>query len=106
MDDILCATKNAEFKQRMFERLVKDYGVKDQGLLNTYLDVQVEQYIDANKIHETKYYEDIIKRFDLSKAHSSRIPAETDMRLTVEDIYIRIGGRNVLRTASYFHILS
>ena len=29
VDDILCATKNAEFKQRMFERLVKYYGIKD-----------------------------------------------------------------------------
>ncbi|RMX62449.1 hypothetical protein DD238_008264 [Peronospora effusa] len=37
------------------------------------------------KQEKKKYCEEIINRFDFSKAHSSRIPMETNMRLTVED---------------------
>lgn len=85
VDDILCATNNAEFKKRMFEKLDSDYGLKDQGLLNTYLGVQVEQNADSIKIHQTKYCEDIIERFNFADAHPSRIPMETNMRLTVKD---------------------
>ncbi|GMF53554.1 unnamed protein product, partial [Phytophthora fragariaefolia] len=40
VDDILCATKNEEFKKKMFNQLNEDYGLKDQGLLNTYLGIE------------------------------------------------------------------
>ncbi|KAG6614430.1 Integrase catalytic core protein [Phytophthora cinnamomi] len=85
VDDILCATNNVEFKKRMFEQLDQDYGLKEQGLLNTYLGVQVEQNADSIKIHQTKYWEEIIERFHFVDAHPSRIPMETNMRLTVKD---------------------
>ncbi|POM59370.1 Integrase catalytic core protein [Phytophthora palmivora] len=91
VDDILCATNNVEFKERMFEQLDKDYGLKDQGLLNTYLGVQVEQNLDSIKIHQTKYCEEILERFSFQDAHPSRIPMETNMRLTVKDT--DVGGR-------------
>ena len=32
-DDILCATKNVGFKERVFKKLDDDYGLKDQGVL-------------------------------------------------------------------------
>ncbi|CAI5716915.1 unnamed protein product [Peronospora effusa] len=73
VDDILCATKNAEFKQEMFERLDKNYGLKDQGLLNTYLGVQVEQTSDAIKIHQKKYCEEIIERFDFNQVAKKNV---------------------------------
>lgn len=60
------------FKQKMFERLDSNYGLNDEGLLTTYLGVQFEQKKGANKIHQTKYSEEIIERFDFSKAHLSR----------------------------------
>ncbi|POM75488.1 mitochondrial protein [Phytophthora palmivora] len=69
----------------MFEKLDMDYGLKDQGLLNTYLGVQVEQNEDSIKIHQTKYCEEVIERFNFTDAHPSRIPMETNMRLTVKD---------------------
>ncbi|KAK1931543.1 Retrovirus-related Pol polyprotein from transposon TNT 1-94 [Phytophthora citrophthora] len=62
-----------------------DYGLKDQGLLNTYLGVQVEQNEDSIKIHQTKYCEKVIERFNFTDAHPSKIPMETTMRLTVKD---------------------
>ncbi|KAG6623897.1 Integrase catalytic core protein [Phytophthora cinnamomi] len=85
VDDILCATNNVKFKKRMFEQLDQDYGLKDQGLLNTYLGVQVEQNADSIKIHQAKYCEEIIERFHFVDAHPRRIPMETNMRLTVKD---------------------
>ncbi|CAI5723241.1 unnamed protein product [Peronospora destructor] len=54
VDDILCATENADFKTNMFQKLDKDYGLKDQGFFNTYLGVEVEQNENSIKIHQTK----------------------------------------------------
>ena len=46
VNDILCATPNVEFEQKMFCKLDVDYGLKDQGRLKTYLGVEVEQNMD------------------------------------------------------------
>ena len=59
--------------------------MKDQGLLSTYFGVQVERSGDAIKIHQTKYCEDVINRFNFGDAHASRIPMETNIRLAVND---------------------
>nr|CCA21002.1 copiatype polyprotein putative [Albugo laibachii Nc14] len=85
VDGIFCATKNVEFKNKIFEQLDKRYGLKDQGLLSTYLGVQVEQTDTSIKIHQTKYCQEIIERFNFINAHSSRIPMETNTGLTVVD---------------------
>ncbi|GMF43837.1 unnamed protein product [Phytophthora fragariaefolia] len=85
VDDILCATKNEEFKKKMFNQLNEDYGLKDQGLLNTYLGIEVEQNDRSIKIHQTMYCEQILERFGFSDAHPSRIPMETKLRLTMND---------------------
>ncbi|OWZ03026.1 Copia type Polyprotein [Phytophthora megakarya] len=85
VDGILCAIKNEDFKKKIFQKLDEDYGLKDQGLLNTYLAVEVGQNDNSIKIHQTKYCEDVIERFNFSDAHASRIPMETKMRLTVND---------------------
>ncbi|OWY91605.1 Copia type Polyprotein, partial [Phytophthora megakarya] len=39
VDDILCATRNEDFKKRLFSELNETYGIKDQGLVSTYLGV-------------------------------------------------------------------
>ncbi|GMF18399.1 unnamed protein product [Phytophthora fragariaefolia] len=85
VDDILCATKNEEFKKKMFNQPNEDYGIKNQGFLNTYLGIEVEQNDRSIKIHQTKYCEQISERFGFNDAHPSRIPMETILRLTVND---------------------
>ena len=85
VDDILCATNEAKLKNRMFEQLDKKYGVKDQGLLNSYLGVKVEQTLDAVKIHQTRYCEEILERYQFQDAHPSSIPMEKNMRLSVKE---------------------
>ncbi|KAE8981056.1 hypothetical protein PF011_g22184 [Phytophthora fragariae] len=85
VDDILCATKDEQFKKKMFEQLNEDYGIKDQGLLSTYLGVEVEQNEQSIKVHQTLYCEQILEKFGFSDAHPSRIPMETTLRLTVTD---------------------
>ena len=66
----------------MFQNLNADYGVKYHGLLSTYMGVQVEHSNDAIKIHQAKYCGEIIKRFKFGDVHASRIPMETNIRLT------------------------
>ncbi|POM62265.1 Copiatype Polyprotein [Phytophthora palmivora] len=74
--DILCATSNEEFKNRMF----------NQGPLSIYLGVEVEQSDGSTKLHQTHYREGIIGKFDFGAAYPSRIPMETKLRLTVTDV--------------------
>ena len=67
-DNILCVTMNVKFKQHVFKRLSKYYGFEGQGLLNKYSGVQVDQKSDAFRIHQMNNCEEIIERFDFSKA--------------------------------------
>ncbi|KAG3063695.1 hypothetical protein PI124_g22600 [Phytophthora idaei] len=85
VDDIICATKDEEFKKKMFSQLNEDYGIKDQGILNTYLGVQVEHGDGSMKIHQAQYCEQILEKFGFDEARPSRIPMETNLRLTVND---------------------
>ncbi|KAG3012430.1 hypothetical protein PC121_g15203 [Phytophthora cactorum] len=69
----------------MFSQLNEDYGIKDQGILDTYLGVQVEHGDGSMKIHQAQYCEQILEKFGFDEAHPSRIPMETNLRLTVND---------------------
>ncbi|OWZ04703.1 hypothetical protein PHMEG_00023350 [Phytophthora megakarya] len=70
IDDIVCATRNEEFKMPMFEKLDEDYGLKDQSLLNTYLGVQVEPNDTFIKVHQTKRCEGILEQFNFADTHA------------------------------------
>lgn len=85
VDDILCALENADLKTNMFSKLDKDYGLKDQCFLNTYLGVEVEQNKNTIKIHQTKYRGEMKERFNFGDAHTNRIPMETTLQLTTSD---------------------
>lgn len=43
VDDIVVATKDEKSKNILFEDLDQEYGLKDQGLLTAYLEVEVNQ---------------------------------------------------------------
>lgn len=70
----------------MFEQLDEEYGIKDQGLLSTYLGVEVEQNEQSIEIYQTQYCEQFLEKFGFTDAHPSRIPMETTLRLTVTDM--------------------
>ena len=42
VDDILIATNNVDYKKNLLYDLNNAYGIKDQGLLTQYLDVEVK----------------------------------------------------------------
>ncbi|POM61640.1 hypothetical protein PHPALM_29317 [Phytophthora palmivora] len=84
-DDILCTTKDEEFKKRTFSKLDEDYGLKDQEQLSIYLGVEVKQDQQSIKIHQAQYCEQILDPFGFRDTQSSRIPVEIIQRLTVND---------------------
>lgn len=59
--------------------LNKSYGMKDQGLLSTYLGVQVEENEHSTRSNRQK----VIESFDFGNAQPSRISMETKIRLIV-----------------------
>ncbi|POM81884.1 Hypothetical protein PHPALM_74 [Phytophthora palmivora] len=49
---------------------------KDEGFLNTYLGMDVNQRENAINIHQNKYCEEVIEHFKFTEAHACRIPME------------------------------
>ena len=74
VDDIPCATKDDALKNEVFTRLDHSYGLKDQGLLNKYLGVEVKRNDTSTKIHQTQYRNSNLTNFNFAEAHKSRIP--------------------------------
>ncbi|KAE9281523.1 hypothetical protein PR003_g27655 [Phytophthora rubi] len=81
LDDILVATNNEEFKTQLFQELNDAYGIKDQGLLTSYLGVEVDQTPEAITIRQGKYAREILAKLGYEQAHSVGNPMEVNARL-------------------------
>lgn len=81
VDDILVATNDEQSKKDLFAQLDKEYGIKDQGLLNEYLGVKVEQTTERITIHQGKYAREIPSKFGYQNAHAVGNPMEVNLRL-------------------------
>ncbi|KAE9170115.1 hypothetical protein PF005_g27686 [Phytophthora fragariae] len=81
VDDILVATDDEAKKCELFKALDKAYGIKDQGLLTSYLGVEVEQTEEHVTIRQSKYAREILETFGYLNAHAVGNPMETNVRL-------------------------
>ncbi|POM80958.1 Integrase catalytic core protein [Phytophthora palmivora] len=72
VDGLICAPNSEDFKCGIFDKLGKDYGIKDLGLLHKYLGIRKSQSI--NNIMLKRYWHDL-------DSNSSAIPMETTLRL-------------------------
>ncbi|GMF44620.1 unnamed protein product [Phytophthora fragariaefolia] len=81
VDDILVATNDEHYKNGLFEDLNRAYGIKDQGLLSQYLDVEVEQTSERIIIRQEKYAREILAKFGYEDAHAVGNPMEVNSRL-------------------------
>jgi hypothetical protein len=75
------ATNNEEFKTKLFQELNDAYGIKDQGLLTSYLGVEVEQTSERITIRQGKYAREILAKLGYQEAHSVGNPMEVNARL-------------------------
>jgi uncharacterized protein (UPF0147 family) len=82
VDDILCATNKEQLKVELFHNLDTEYGVKDQGLLNEYLGIEVEQDDENIAIHQTKYTKKILEKYGYENSHKTGNPMQSNMHLT------------------------
>nr|KAE8934158.1 hypothetical protein PF009_g15856 [Phytophthora fragariae] len=80
VDDILVATNAEEEKNKLFEDLDKEYGIKDQGLLKHHLGVEVEQTDECVIIRQRKYAHEIVEKFGYGEAHPVGNPMEVNAR--------------------------
>ena len=86
VDDIRCAPTNDAFQIEFFSNLNLGYGLKNQGLVNKYFGVDVEQNKISSKVHQTLYRAELLKKFNFADAHMSRIPVETNTKFTSRDV--------------------
>ncbi|KAE9310669.1 hypothetical protein PF008_g20393 [Phytophthora fragariae] len=83
VDDILVTTDDEAKKCvcELFGALDKAYGIKDQGLLTSYLGVEVGQTVDRVTIRQSKYAREILETSRYLNAHAVGNPMETHARL-------------------------
>eukprot|EP00644_Phytophthora_capsici_P001669 jgi/Phyca11/107960/e_gw1.14.49.1 len=81
LDGILMATNDEQSKKDLFEELNKAYGIKDQGLLNEYLGVKVEQTPEKITIHQGKYACEILSKLGYQNAQAVGDLMEVNLRL-------------------------
>uniref|UniRef100_H3H946 Reverse transcriptase Ty1/copia-type domain-containing protein n=1 Tax=Phytophthora ramorum TaxID=164328 RepID=H3H946_PHYRM len=81
VDDKLVATNNEQCKKDLFVDLDKAYGIKDQGQLNEYLGIEVEQTAEHIVIRQSKYAREILEKLGYSEAHAVGNPMEVNTRL-------------------------
>ena len=86
VDDIICSTNDISFKETLFERLNTKYGIKDLGKLSRYLGIEVIQGNGSIKIHQEKYCNNLLRRFNYTdKSNPCNIPMETTARFSIND---------------------
>ena len=80
VDDVVLATNSVEYKSSLFTTTNEKYGYKDGGTLHHCLGIHVEQNDEGVYIHRSKYCNEVLERFELSEAHGSATPMETNAR--------------------------
>ncbi|OWZ08452.1 Integrase, catalytic core protein [Phytophthora megakarya] len=80
VDDIMVAPNSEDHKCKLFEKLDVMYGIKDQGLLTEYLDIEVDQTDESRK-----YAREVLDTFGYENAHAVGNPMETNVRMVPLD---------------------
>lgn len=84
-DDAIEATNSKEKHEKLFQMISAKYDLRDLGELALFLGVEVEQRRQEIYIYQTKYCSEVIFRYGLAHAHSSRIPMEVSARFSAQD---------------------
>jgi hypothetical protein len=85
VDDGLAACNDPDTYQEFLDALRKDFDLSDSGELTWLLGCKVEQRPGRVRLHQEKYCNDVLKRFQHSDCKPISTPCEPNMHLTDAD---------------------
>ena len=87
VDDGLAACNDEDMYKQFIDELQQDFDLSDSGKLQWFLGCKVEQDISAGtvRLSQEKYYNDILKRFQMSDANPVSTPMQVNAHLSSDD---------------------
>ncbi len=89
VDDIIFGSTNKKSCEEFSRVMTQKFEMSMMGELNYFLGFQVKQLKDGTFISQTKYTQDLIKRFGMKDAKPAKTPMGTDGHVEGDDAEIR-----------------
>jgi hypothetical protein len=93
VDDIIFGSTNQKSYEEFSRVMTQKFEMSMMGELNYFLGFQVKQLKDDTFISQTKYTQDLLKRFGMKDAKPAKTPMGTD-----EHVNLNKGGKSVDQT--------
>jgi hypothetical protein len=90
VDDIIFGSTNQKSCEEFSRVMMQKFEMSMMGKLNYLLGFQVKQLEEGTFISQTKYTEDLLKRFGMKDAKSAKMPMGTDRHLDLDK-----GGKSI-----------
>ncbi|KAK6158984.1 hypothetical protein DH2020_006298 [Rehmannia glutinosa] len=84
VDDMLIMGSTRELIMRTKNMLKDNFDMKDLGLADVILGLQVKQLKDGTFISQTKYTRDLMKKFGIEEKSSVKIPMNTSVKMDMD----------------------
>ena len=86
VDDLAIASSSTTQRDWLKGQLTQKYSMTDEGDLTHFLGLQIERDREARtlKVHQARYIEDVLERFNMQNCDRVSTPAEPKLRLSAE----------------------
>jgi hypothetical protein len=85
VDDIIFGSTNQEFCEEFGNMMSREFKMSMIGELSFFLGLQVKQTKDETFIFQSKYVNDLLKRFDMDNSKSIKTPMATKTHLNLDE---------------------
>jgi hypothetical protein len=85
VDDLLITGSNTESIEKFKGRLKVEFEMSDLGKLNYFLGLEFHYASDSIVLHQRKYIEDVLRRFQMENCNIAETPMEANLKLSRND---------------------
>jgi hypothetical protein len=85
VDDIIFGSTNQDFCEEFGEMMSREFKISMIRELSFFLDLQVKQTKDGTFICQSKYVNDLLKRFGMNNSNPIKTPMATNVHLDLDE---------------------
>ena len=74
VDDIIFGSTKASLGREFAKSMQAEFEMSLMGELKFFLGIQINQTLEGNYIHQSKYVKELLKKFDLSECKPAKTP--------------------------------
>lgn len=104
VDDIIIGCSNHETLNKFKSQLMTDFEIRDLGKLNFCLGIEFKQEKEVIYMSQSKYAENILKKFHMDDCKPVKIPMEPNMKLVKGKESIDVPYQNLIGSLMYLAI--